>query len=314
MRIKQLEETHERSSIVAVWKKMWQYLNPDEPVLSEEVFDAILARENQTVLSHDFLIAEDSQNSIIGFAGLLKSSTRVFWRVMNVVLPEYIKSSLPGKLFDAIITLAKKQAAPKLRFYSRGHFIPFNRKLEKMGIKPVQYGWWMHLDDFKSLPQSSLPPNITLQKQKDIDDLVSYVAVYNKIFSDGFEFEPRTEEKTKQFFEQMQKIHDIEHLFAIEGNKLVGICFISINPEQEVKGTINSLGVLPSYRRLGIGSALLTFGIQSLREKGCEIIELSVMANDEKALALYRKFGFYKLELQTQYIFDVYPPVFVDLP
>ncbi|MFX1255603.1 MAG: hypothetical protein ACFFCZ_28630, partial [Promethearchaeota archaeon] len=130
MRIKPLDETIEWSSIVDVWKQMWHYLISEEPILSEEEFDAMLAREDQTVLSHDFLIAEDNQGTLIGFVGLLKSSTRDFWRVMNVVLPEYIESTLPGKLFDAIMKLANKQAAPELRFYSRAQFTAFNEKLE----------------------------------------------------------------------------------------------------------------------------------------------------------------------------------------
>ena len=116
MRIRPLDETIERSSLIDVWKQMWSYLTPEEPILSEETFKAMMIRDNQTVLSRDFLIAEDNQGTIIGFVGLLKSSTREFWRVMSVVLPEQIKSMLPGKLLDAIVKLAKKQEAPKLRF------------------------------------------------------------------------------------------------------------------------------------------------------------------------------------------------------
>ncbi|MFX1512973.1 MAG: GNAT family N-acetyltransferase, partial [Promethearchaeota archaeon] len=61
------------------------------------------------------------------------------------------------------------------------------------------------------------------------------------------------------------------------------------------------------YRQRGIGSTLLGFGIQSLREKGCKAIDLSVMADNEQALALYKKFGFYELKSRTQYIFEIYP-------
>ncbi len=310
MQIKPLDETIEQSSMIDVWKQMWCYLTPEEPILSEEAFDARVVRGDQTVLSRDFLIAEDNQGSIMGFTGLQKSSTRDFWRIMYAVLPEHIKSRLPGKLLDAIVNLAKKQGAPKLRFYSRKDFASLKNKLEEMGIKPVQYGWWMRLDDFVSLPQLVVPPGITLRKEKDINDLVEYVAVYNEAHKEAFEFEPYTTEKVKQIFDQT--IGDIEHCFAFEGNKLVGICYITINPENENMGTINALGVLPSYRFHGIGSALLAFGIHSLHEKECEMIELSVMANNEQALALYKKFGFYELPLRTQYIYEVHPSEYVD--
>ncbi|MFX1254349.1 MAG: GNAT family N-acetyltransferase, partial [Promethearchaeota archaeon] len=161
------------------------------------------------------------------------------------------------------------------------------------------------LDNFESLPQPVFPSSITLRKEKDITDLTDYVAVYNEVFRDAFEFELRTEEKVRDFFDQMQKVLDIEHCFAFKGNKLVGMCYISNDPKEKVTGTINSLGVLSSYRHLGIGGALLAFGIQSLYEKGCKMIELSVMANNERALALYKKFVFYELKLRTQRIYTI---------
>ncbi|MFX0123505.1 MAG: GNAT family N-acetyltransferase [Candidatus Hodarchaeota archaeon] len=311
MQIKPLDETIERSNLIDVWRQMWGYLTPEESILSEEAFNAIVVRDDLTVLYRDFLIAVDNQGSIIGFTGLQKSSTRDFWRIVYAVLPEHIESRLPGKLLDAIVNLAKKQNAPKLRFYSRHIFTSLIAKLEEMDIKPVQYGWWMRMDDFEALPQPVGPPGITFRKEKDINDLVEYVVVYNEAHKDAFEFELYTAEKVKQIFDQTRKISDIEHCFAFEGNKLVGICYITLYPEKKMMGTINALGVLPSYRFRGIGSALLAFGIQSLLEKECEMIELSVMANNEQALALYKKFGFHKLPLRTQYIYELRPSEYI---
>jgi hypothetical protein len=55
MQIKSLDGTIERSRIIDVWKQMWCYLNPEETELTEEEFDAIFARDDQTLLSRDFL-------------------------------------------------------------------------------------------------------------------------------------------------------------------------------------------------------------------------------------------------------------------
>ncbi|MFX0209636.1 MAG: GNAT family N-acetyltransferase [Candidatus Hodarchaeota archaeon] len=312
MRIKPLNVIIERSYIIDIWKQMWNHLMPEEPTLSEEEFDTLFAREDQTVLDRDFLIAKDNQGKAIGFTGLMKSSTRDYWRIMYIVLPEYIQSKLPGQLLDAIVNLANIQAASKLRFYSRENFILLNKKLKEMGIKPVQYGWWMRLDNFKSLSQSVVPPGIILKNQKDINNLSQYIAVYNEVHKNSFEFESHTEEKVNQFFNQKRNYLDIEHCFAFEGNKLVGMCYITSDPEKQVFGTINSVGVLPSYRHQGIGSALMMFGIQLLLEKKCKMIELSVMADNEQALALYKKLGFYKLDLRTQYIYEVLPSEYVN--
>lgn len=66
MWIKPLDETTERSRIIDVRKQMWCYLTPEEPILSEEVFDARVVSDDQTILSHDFLITEDNQGTMIG--------------------------------------------------------------------------------------------------------------------------------------------------------------------------------------------------------------------------------------------------------
>jgi len=64
MQIKPVDETSDRVRMIEDWKQMWEYLTPEKPILSEETFDAIVIRDDQTVLSRDFLIAEDNQGLV----------------------------------------------------------------------------------------------------------------------------------------------------------------------------------------------------------------------------------------------------------
>lgn len=50
--------------------------------------------------------------------------------------------------------------------------------------------------------------------------------------------------------------------------------------------------VLPSYRRLGLGSALLQHLIDWAQSAGIDALYLEVFPHNEPALALYRRFGF----------------------
>ena len=63
--------------------------------------------------------------------------------------------------------------------------------------------------------------------------------------------------------------------------------------------------MLHSYHRRGIGSALLGMGVHSLIENGCKTIELGVEVKNEKALSLYKKFGFCEVESQTEIVFAI---------
>ena len=57
-------------------------------------------------------------------------------------------------------------------------------------------------------------------------------------------------------------------------------------------GEIRILGVLPEWRGRGLGRELLRWGVAHLRSGGAGLIQLSVEAENELALGLYRRTGF----------------------
>ena len=58
------------------------------------------------------------------------------------------------------------------------------------------------------------------------------------------------------------------------------------------RGDVALVGVLPEYRGLGLGRALLRWGVYELRSRGAREITLSVEARNERAMSLYRQEGF----------------------
>jgi RimJ/RimL family protein N-acetyltransferase len=52
------------------------------------------------------------------------------------------------------------------------------------------------------------------------------------------------------------------------------------------------MGLLPEFRRMGIGSRLLEQAISWARNREIEILELSVFASNASARSLYARFGF----------------------
>jgi len=57
-------------------------------------------------------------------------------------------------------------------------------------------------------------------------------------------------------------------------------------------GEVRLVGVLPQWRGRGLGRELLRWGVAQLRARGAGLVKLSVEAENEVALGLYRRTGF----------------------
>lgn len=86
---------------------------------------------------------------------------------------------------------------------------------------------------------------------------------------------------------------DAVQFMATDGDKVVGWADIFPSWAHAVAhcGSLG-MGVLPEYRRRGIGRQLLEACIAKAWTKGLTRIELEVRADNEPAIALYSKLGF----------------------
>ena len=78
-------------------------------------------------------------------------------------------------------------------------------------------------------------------------------------------------------------------LSAVSGEKVIG--YIGIH---EICGEayITNVAVLPEYRRLGIGEALIDAATFGAKERNCEFISLEVRISNVPAIELYKKEGY----------------------
>ncbi len=95
----------------------------------------------------------------------------------------------------------------------------------------------------------------------------------------------------------LRKIKESESFFlALAGKKVIGWC--DIRPDHR-PGTghvgLLYMGVLREYRQRGIGAQLLETTLKHAEfTKGYESVQLEVFASNQRAIRLYRKFGFAK--------------------
>lgn len=80
---------------------------------------------------------------------------------------------------------------------------------------------------------------------------------------------------------------------AVLNNEIVGYCIASPDNSNKV-ATINSLAILPKYRRMKIGSRLMEDAILYVKQNLPQVrkIALQVALDNTIAQSLYRKFGF----------------------
>jgi ribosomal protein S18 acetylase RimI-like enzyme len=83
------------------------------------------------------------------------------------------------------------------------------------------------------------------------------------------------------------------HFVALDGDRVVGWCDVTPHeqPATQHRGLLG-MGLLPEWRGHGVGRRLIERTLEASRAFPLARVELAVRADNEDAMALYRKVGF----------------------
>ena len=100
-------------------------------------------------------------------------------------------------------------------------------------------------------------------------------------------------ESTREFLRKIVAGAGVQFLAVTAEKSVIGWCDVIRNPIEGFHhvGRLG-MGLLPGYRRRGLGRQLATKAIQAARAVGIERVELEVFATNEAAIELYRTLGF----------------------
>lgn len=110
---------------------------------------------------------------------------------------------------------------------------------------------------------------------------------------------------TDTFFENtfLSLYHKCSDLFIVaEINKIIAGYMVTCNYWK--KGRIISIAVDPVYRCKGIGSALVNYTFNQLKNFHIKIAELEVKITNSEGICFWKSFGFYPLKIVPNYYHD----------
>ena len=129
-------------------------------------------------------------------------------------------------------------------------------------------------------------------------DLIDLIEAINLAYSDYFVPLKFTEDYFKIFVDR-EALDLGAGVVALRDGQIIGSCMLGI---RENKGWVGGMGIIPAYRRHGIGRAIINYLIAQGRERNLTQLELEVITQNTPAVKLYEDVGFERT--RTLLIFD----------
>ena len=213
--------------------------------------------------------------------------------------------------------LALEKCAPELRVAPRSGAEAHNKNglalFDGLGWKQIR-SFYRMVTDLDAQPEvPPAPDGITI---RPYDPDTEIVAVYRTVldsFQDHFGFIAPPFEKGLVDFKHnfiQDPAYDPRFWFvAHDGNEIVGICICRrVDPEDPESGWVNELGVRRSWRKRGLGYALLKQAFAAFYADGKKRAGLGVDASNlTGALRLYEHAGMRVLRQFNQYEKEIRP-------
>lgn len=104
---------------------------------------------------------------------------------------------------------------------------------------------------------------------------------------------PGLPERVKSLEKYTVKLSESAYVAVMkEDGKNVGFCCYYANDKETLTGYISLIGIKNAYQRSGKGKKLLDYISEKCRESGMTKLKLEVDADNENAIAFYKKNGF----------------------
>ena len=248
---------------------------------------------------------EDSDPSsgqdLAGFAAVVEEpdGTGV---VEIAVHPSYRNQGVADRLVGA---LQDRRGFTGLKAWSHGNHEAAADLAARYGYVPVRELWKMRLTTAAAdLPDVVLPDGVTIRTFVPGQDEDAWLAANRAAFA----HHPEQGSLTRADLDARMAeswFDPAGFLLAVDGDgRLLGYHWTKVHPRHGAHpaiGEIYVVGITPEAQGSGLGKALTVAGIKHLQALGLHAVMLYVDADNAPAVALYRRLGFSRWDMDVMY-------------
>jgi mycothiol synthase len=238
---------------------------------------------------------------LAGFAVVVEEPDRT--GVLEIAVhPSYRHQGVADRL---VVALRDERGFDGLKAWSHGNHEAAAELAARYGYAPVRELWKMRLTTAGAdLPDAALPPGVTLRPFVPGQDEDAWLAVNRAAFAQH----PEQGNLTRADLDARMSedwFDPAGFLLAEDADgRLVGFHWTKVHPrhgDHPAIGEVYVVGVAPGAQGSGLGKALTVAGIRHLQGRGLQAVMLYTDAGNAPAVALYRRLGFSRWDMDVMY-------------
>ena len=229
-----------------------------------------------------------------GFAcAILLPAAEPWTMLRGGVLPRFQRRGVARALHDAVSAYVREQTRlPGVRSQLVAAWEPLEpatAMAERFGYAHDRWFWLMRRERNGAPPAPEWPEDVTVRTLDGSDAMLAdWNAAYNDSFAGHYRFVPSPLSHVHQLVKKPGFRPD-GIVLAYRDGKVAGFCRNELFP---TRGEIGTLGTVHTARGIGLGRALLRWGVTWLERETAHEVTLLVDGENEGALGLYRSEGF----------------------
>ena len=268
-------------------------LEPSGRFISAQGLSDILKRPNFAPET-DLFVAELSGN-LVGCLSLTLESGIQRVLLDGLVHPLHRRKGIATELFSSGLQRVSKSGIPSAQVSVLETNASAKGLLYRLRFTFIRHFFEMRLD-MNSVRLPTARQGVTNSRRLKQGEENLLTEIQNRCFADTWGFNHNTEEEIAYRLNMHGRSPDDVILTYLE-DRPIGYCWTIINAEEnekreKSKGLIHMLGVDPHYRQQEIGRTILLNGLEDLKARGVDTVELTVDNENPAACSLYESVGF----------------------